>query len=81
MQLRRGVTLEARYRIRGCPGFRGLAAVRLLALGADREQGVAHLLDLIASEMKVAMTLTGARAVGKISRESLVRARDPLMLC
>ena len=41
---------------------------------AAGEQGVAHLLDLIASEMKVAMTLTGARAVGEISRESLVRA-------
>ena len=67
----------------------GLDVVRLLALGADGvllgrafvyalaaagEQGVAHLLDLIASEMKVAMTLTGARAVGEISRESLVRA-------
>ncbi|WP_416391875.1 FMN-dependent L-lactate dehydrogenase LldD [Alloalcanivorax xenomutans] len=66
----------------------GLDVVRLLALGADGvllgrafvyalaaagEQGVAHLLDLIASEMKVAMTLTGARAVGEISRESLVR--------
>ncbi|GAA5140017.1 FMN-dependent L-lactate dehydrogenase LldD [Alloalcanivorax gelatiniphagus] len=64
----------------------GLDVVRLLALGADGvllgrafvyalaaagEQGVAHVLDLIASEMKVAMTLTGARAVGEISRESL----------
>ena len=67
----------------------GLDVVRLLALGADGvllgrafvyalaaagEQGVAHLLDLIAREMKVAMTLTGARAVGEISRENLVRA-------
>ena len=67
----------------------GLDVVRMLALGADGvllgrafvyalaaagEQGVAHLLDLIASEMRVAMTLTGARAVGEISRESLVRA-------
>jgi L-lactate dehydrogenase (cytochrome) len=67
----------------------GLDVVRLLALGADGvllgrafvyalaaagEQGVAHVLDLIASEIKVAMTLTGARAVGEISRESLVRA-------
>ncbi|HAR60213.1 MAG TPA: L-lactate dehydrogenase [Alcanivorax sp.] len=69
----------------------GLDVVRMLALGADGvllgrpfvyalaaagEQGVANLLDLIASEMKVAMTLTGARAVGEISRESLVRAGD-----
>ena len=67
----------------------GLDVVRLLALGADGvllgrpfvyalaaagEQGVAHVLDLIASEMRVAMTFTGARAVGEISRESLVRA-------
>ncbi|WP_370202226.1 FMN-dependent L-lactate dehydrogenase LldD [Alloalcanivorax venustensis] len=67
----------------------GLDVVRLLALGADGvllgrpfvyalaaagERGVAHLLDLIASEMRVAMTLTGAQAVGEISRESLVRA-------
>jgi L-lactate dehydrogenase (cytochrome) len=67
----------------------GLDVVRMLALGVDGvllgrpfvyalaaagEQGVAHVLDLIASEMKVAMTLTGARAVGEISRESLVRA-------
>jgi len=66
----------------------GLDVVRMLALGADGvllgrpfvyalaaagEQGVAHLLDLIDSEMKVAMTLTGARAIGEISRESLVR--------
>ena len=43
-------------------------------LAAAGEQGVGHVLDLIASEMKVAMTLTGARAVGEISRESLVRA-------
>ncbi|MEP4466141.1 FMN-dependent L-lactate dehydrogenase LldD [Marinobacter alexandrii] len=72
----------------------GLDVVRMLALGADGvllgrpfvyalaaagEQGVAHLLDLIASEMKVAMTLTGARAVGEISRESLVaeHPREP----
>tara|TARA_R110001606_G_scaffold83958_6_gene191447 strand:- start:7307 stop:7540 length:234 start_codon:yes stop_codon:yes gene_type:complete len=46
------------------------------ALAAAGEQGVAHVLDLIASEMRVAMTLTGARAVGEISRESLVRAGD-----
>lgn len=72
----------------------GLDVVRLLALGADGvllgrafvyalaaagEQGVAHVLDLIASEMKVAMTLTGARAIGEISRESLVaeHRREP----
>ncbi|MFK2877312.1 FMN-dependent L-lactate dehydrogenase LldD [Rhodanobacter hydrolyticus] len=64
----------------------GLDVVRMLALGADSvllgrafvyalaargEQGVAHLLDLIASEMRVAMTLTGARSLAGISRDSL----------
>jgi len=66
----------------------GLDVVRMLALGADGvmlgrayayalaaagEQGVATLLDLIAKEMRVAMTLTGARAIAEISRDSLVR--------
>ena len=72
----------------------GLDVVRLLALGADGvllgrafvdalaaagEQGVGDVLDLIASEMRVAMTLTGARTVGEISRESLVaeHPREP----
>ncbi|MGB1762337.1 alpha-hydroxy-acid oxidizing protein [Alloalcanivorax xenomutans] len=50
------------------------------ALAAAGEQGVAHVPDLIASEMKVAMTLTGARAVGAISRESLVkRSTNPVI--
>ncbi|MBF5052942.1 L-lactate dehydrogenase [Alcanivorax venustensis ISO4] len=77
------LTILADYGVRS-----GLDGVRLLALGADGvllgrafvyalaaagEQGVAHVLDLIASEMKVAMTLTGARAVGEVSRESLMR--------
>lgn len=65
----------------------GLDVVRMLAQGADAvllgrayiyalaaagEKGVAHLLDLIASEMRVAMTLTGARSIAEISRASLV---------
>jgi L-lactate dehydrogenase (cytochrome) len=65
----------------------GLDVVRMLALGADAvllgrayiyalaaagEKGVANLLALIASEMRVAMTLTGARSIADISRESLV---------
>lgn len=69
----------------------GLDVVRMLALGADGvllgrpfvyalaaagEQGVAHLLDLIASEMKVAITLTGAKAMGEVSRGSLLKASD-----
>lgn len=67
----------------------GLDVVRMLALGADSvllgrafvyalaargEQGVAHLLDLIASEMRVAMTLTGAKSLAGISRDSLAAA-------
>ena len=65
----------------------GLDVVRMLALGADGvllgrafvyalaaqgEAGVANLLDLIAKEMRVAMTLTGARRIADISRDSLV---------
>ncbi|MCD2173939.1 FMN-dependent L-lactate dehydrogenase LldD [Rhizobium sp. C4] len=64
----------------------GLDVVRMLALGADTvmlgrafiyalaangEAGVANLLDLIAKEMRVAMTLTGARSIAEIGRSSL----------
>ena len=65
----------------------GLDVVRMVAQGADAvllgrayiyalaaagEKGVTHLLDLIASEMRVAMTLTGARSIKDISSDSLV---------
>lgn len=64
----------------------GLDVVRMLALGADGvllgrawvyalaaagERGVAHLLDLFEKEMRVAMTLTGARSIADIGRDSL----------
>ncbi|WP_313340943.1 FMN-dependent L-lactate dehydrogenase LldD [Stenotrophomonas sp.] len=64
----------------------GLDVVRMLALGADGvllgrafvyalaaqgEAGVANLLDLMAKEMRVAMTLTGARTLADISADSL----------
>ncbi|QSR19040.1 FMN-dependent L-lactate dehydrogenase LldD [Novosphingobium sp. KA1] len=54
----------------------GRAFVYALAAGGELggEAGVANLLDLVASEMRVAMTLTGARAIGEISRDSLVSA-------
>jgi L-lactate dehydrogenase (cytochrome) len=67
----------------------GLDVVRMLALGADTvllgrawlyalavggEAGVSNLLDLIEKEMRVAMTLTGARTIADITRDSLVRA-------
>ncbi len=66
----------------------GLDVVRMLALGADGvllgrafvyalaaqgQAGVANLLDLIAREMRVAMTLTGARRIADIGRDALVR--------
>ncbi|WP_420135178.1 FMN-dependent L-lactate dehydrogenase LldD [Rhodopseudomonas sp.] len=67
----------------------GLDVVRMLAQGADAvllgrafvyalaaagEKGVAKLLELIDKEMRVAMTLTGARKIADISRDSLVSA-------
>ncbi len=68
-------------------GRSGLDVVRMLALGADTvllgrafvyalatggEAAVANLLDLIAKEMRVAMTLTGTRSIAEIGREALV---------
>lgn len=65
----------------------GLDVVRMIALGADSvllgrafvyalaaagESGVVNLLELIEKEMRVAMTLTGAKTIGDISRASLV---------
>lgn len=67
----------------------GLDVVRMIALGADSvllgrafvyalaaagEAGVANLLDLIDKEMRVAMTLTGAKTISEITRDSLVKA-------
>ncbi|MNW08433.1 L-lactate dehydrogenase [cytochrome] [compost metagenome] len=67
----------------------GLDVVRMIALGADSvllgrafiyalaaqgETGVANLLDLMAKEMRVAMTLTGAKTIADISADSLVDA-------
>ncbi|KMQ86528.1 l-lactate dehydrogenase [Lasius niger] len=66
----------------------GLDVVRMIALGADSvllgrafvyalaaagEAGVANLLDLIDKEMRVAMTLTGAKTIAEINAGSLVR--------
>lgn len=65
----------------------GLDVVRMLALGADSVllgrafvyalaaqggEGVATLLDLMAKEMRVAMTLTGAKTIADISGDALV---------
>jgi isopentenyl diphosphate isomerase/L-lactate dehydrogenase-like FMN-dependent dehydrogenase len=43
----------------------------LFALAARGEAGVSQLLELIAREMKVAMTLTGAQRIADIGRGSL----------
>ncbi|MUZ62873.1 FMN-dependent L-lactate dehydrogenase LldD [Agrobacterium vitis] len=66
----------------------GLDVVRMIAQGADGvligrafvyalaaagQAGVENLLDLFAKEMRVAMTLTGARSIAEISLDSLVR--------
>ncbi len=54
-------------------GARGVLLGRawLFALAAGGEGGVATLLDLIAREMRVAMTLTGARSLADINRSTL----------
>jgi L-lactate dehydrogenase (cytochrome) len=55
-------------------GARGVLLGRawLFALAAGGEAGVAKLLELIAREMRVAMTLTGAQSIVDISRNNLV---------
>ncbi|GAA0407385.1 FMN-dependent L-lactate dehydrogenase LldD [Cocleimonas flava] len=65
----------------------GLDVVRMMALGADctllgrsfiyalaaqGQAGVENLLDLYEKEMRVAMTLTGAKSINDLSRDSLV---------
>nr|MBA2815466.1 L-lactate dehydrogenase [Candidatus Pantoea persica] len=67
----------------------GLDVVRTIALGADSvllgraflyalvthgQRGVENLLTLIEKEMRVAMTLIGAKSIGDIMRDSLVEA-------
>ena len=71
----------------------GLDVVRMIALGADTvllgraylyalatagQAGVANLLNLIEKEMKVAMTLTGAKSITDISKDSLVQEINKL---
>lgn len=67
----------------------GLDIVRMIALGADSVmlgrafiyalaaaggQGVSNLLELIDKEMRVAMTLTGAKSIAEINQSCLVAA-------
>jgi L-lactate dehydrogenase (cytochrome) len=71
----------------------GLDVVRMLALGAKGvllgrayiyalavggQRGVSHLLELFAADMKVTMTLTGAKSPAEITRDSLVLAKKEL---
>jgi len=68
----------------------GLDVVRMLALGADLAMigrayiyalatsgggGVSHLLDLLEKEIRVAMTLTGAKCIADITPRLLVQAQ------
>jgi L-lactate dehydrogenase (cytochrome) len=57
-------------------GARGVLLGRawLYALAANGEAGVAQLLDLMAREMRVAMTLTGVRRTADISGANLAQA-------
>jgi L-lactate dehydrogenase (cytochrome) len=54
-------------------GARGVLLGRawVFALAASGEAGVAQLLELISREMRVAMTLTGARSIADINRSNL----------
>ena len=48
-----------------------LGRAYLYALAAQGSAGVARLLDLFANEIRVAMTLTGVRSIGEITRANL----------
>jgi len=60
-------------------GARGVLLGRayIYALAAGGQKGVTRLLELIAAEMRVAMTLTGARSIAEITRENLVELSRP----
>jgi L-lactate dehydrogenase (cytochrome) len=61
-------------------GARGVLLDRayIYALAASGQRGVAHLLALIAEEMRVTMALIGAKSVHEITRDSLVLAEKEL---
>jgi hypothetical protein len=50
-----------------------LGRAYLYALATHGRAGVANLLNLIEKEMRVAMTLTGAKSISEISKDSLVQ--------
>jgi L-lactate dehydrogenase (cytochrome) len=84
--------VDGRLKVLADGGVRsGLDVVRMLALGADTvllgrawafalatrgEAGVNHMLELIAAEMQVAMTLTGVTDIGQISRSLIDAPHD-----
>jgi hypothetical protein len=53
-------------------------ALGVYALAAAGQRGVSHLLELFASDMRVTMTLIGAKAVHEIARDSLDLAEKEL---
>ncbi|MFC4529105.1 FMN-dependent L-lactate dehydrogenase LldD [Dyella halodurans] len=57
-------------------GARGVLLGRayIYALAAGGGKGVRNLLDLMATEMRVAMTLCGARSIAELTRDNLVSA-------
>jgi L-lactate dehydrogenase (cytochrome) len=61
-------------------GARGVLLGRayIYALAAAGQRGVSHLLELFASDMRVTMTLIGAKAVHEIARDSLDLAEKEL---
>jgi L-lactate dehydrogenase (cytochrome) len=46
----------------------------IYALAAQGQQGVENLLDLYEKEMRVAMTLTGARCINDLNINSLINS-------
>jgi len=59
-------------------GARGVLLGRAwaFALGARGQAGVAHMLQLIAAEMRVAMALTGVTTIEAIDRSILASPQD-----
>jgi L-lactate dehydrogenase (cytochrome) len=61
-------------------GARGILLGRayIYALAAAGQRGVSHLLELLATDMRVTMTLIGAKAVHEITRDNLAIAEKEL---
>jgi L-lactate dehydrogenase (cytochrome) len=63
-------------------GARGVLLGRayIYALAAEGQRGVSHLLELFACDIKVTMTLIGAKAVHEITRDNLDLAEKELVV-